>query len=67
MIALPKNNIHFEAYDDDDKLFDRLVDNLMAGKVIGWFQGRFEWGTESLEQSQHFGRPTAGGYEAYRQ
>ena len=29
-------------------LFDRLVDDLMKGKVIGWFQGRFEWGPRAL-------------------
>jgi carbamoyltransferase len=33
---------------DDDALCERLVDDLVAGKVVGWFQGRFEWGPRAL-------------------
>jgi carbamoyltransferase len=33
---------------DDDKLMDELVDDLTGGKVLGWFQGRFEWGPRAL-------------------
>jgi carbamoyltransferase len=32
----------------DDRLFERLVDDLMNQRVIGWFQGRFEWGPRAL-------------------
>ncbi|MCB0113562.1 MAG: hypothetical protein KDD84_05720, partial [Caldilineaceae bacterium] len=32
----------------DDKLFDELVGDLMVGRVLGWFQGRFEWGPRAL-------------------
>jgi carbamoyltransferase len=32
----------------DDRLFDRLVDDLTKSRVIGWFQGRFEWGPRAL-------------------
>jgi carbamoyltransferase len=28
----------------------RAVDDLAAGRVIGWFQGRFEWGPRALGQ-----------------
>ncbi|MBI4317857.1 MAG: carbamoyltransferase [Chloroflexi bacterium] len=45
---LNRNGIAYQRYEDDDKLFDRLVDDLTAGKVIGWFQGRFEWGPRAL-------------------
>ncbi len=31
-----------------DELIQRAVQDLLAGKVIGWFQGRFEWGPRSL-------------------
>ena len=34
--------------DDTTKLIDGTVDRLEAGKVIGWFQGRFEWGPRAL-------------------
>ena len=33
---------------DDDKLVERAVDLLQEGKVVGWFQGRFEWGPRAL-------------------
>lgn len=34
--------------DEDQKLVDLSVDQLENGKVLGWFQGRFEWGPRSL-------------------
>src|SRR6185295_4289497 len=32
----------------DGALVDRAVDALLAGRVCGWFQGRFEWGPRAL-------------------
>jgi len=32
----------------DEKINERVVDNILEGKVIGWFQGRFEWGPRAL-------------------
>lgn len=32
----------------DDALRSMLVDDLLAGRVIGWYQGRFEWGPRAL-------------------
>jgi len=32
----------------DDVLFDRIAEELAAGKVIGWFQGRMEFGPRAL-------------------
>ncbi len=32
----------------DDKLRDVIVDDLVSGRVIGWYQGRFEWGPRAL-------------------
>ena len=32
----------------DDALFDRVVDALCDGKVVGWFQGRMEFGARAL-------------------
>jgi carbamoyltransferase len=45
---LDGRNIPYERYDDDGKLLDRVVDDLVAGKVVGWYQGRFEWGPRAL-------------------
>ena len=34
--------------EDDSKLLEGAVDRLLDGQVIGWFQGRFEWGPRAL-------------------
>ncbi|MBI4003274.1 MAG: carbamoyltransferase [Nitrospira defluvii] len=33
---------------EDDRLFDRAADDLAAGKVVGWLQGRMEFGPRAL-------------------
>lgn len=35
-------------FDDEDKLLDSVADALAAGAVVGWSQGRFEWGPRAL-------------------
>lgn len=35
---------------DEDGMLDRTADLLAAGKVLGWHQGRFEWGPRALGQ-----------------
>ena len=45
---LKDNNIRYQRFDDGEKLIERVVDRLQQGKVIGWSQGRFEWGPRAL-------------------
>ena len=45
---LTENNIPHQFIENDDKLLDATVQRLSSGKVIGWFQGRFEWGPRAL-------------------
>ena len=45
---LKGNGIHYQRFSDQDKLIERVVDHLVKGKVIGWSQGRFEWGPRAL-------------------
>lgn len=45
---LKENGICYQRLDDEDKLIERVVDRLQEGKVIGWCQGRFEWGPRAL-------------------
>ena len=45
---LDNNNIPYEYFPNDEKLSDRVVADLIDGKVVGWFQGRFEWGPRAL-------------------
>ena len=33
---------------NENQLIERAVEDVMAGKVIAWFQGRFEWGPRAL-------------------
>lgn len=45
---LEGNNIAYEHIGDEERLLERVVDYLLAGKVVGWFRGRFEWGPRAL-------------------
>jgi carbamoyltransferase len=45
---LRKTGISFQCFENDDRLLDSVVERLMRGKVIGWSQGRFEWGPRAL-------------------
>jgi carbamoyltransferase len=42
-----QNIAHYEAKSMDEML-DRVAGYLMNAKVVGWFQGRFEWGPRAL-------------------
>jgi carbamoyltransferase len=48
--AIEGAGFKYEAYDDDDKLLDQVVETLLQSKVIGWYRGRFEWGPRALGQ-----------------
>ena len=41
-------NIAHEVIDSEDTLLDRVVESLLRGEVVGWHQGRFEWGPRAL-------------------
>lgn len=45
---LEQNHIPYQHIENDDRLLDVVVDRLQNGKVIGWFQDRFEWGPRAL-------------------
>jgi carbamoyltransferase len=46
---LKSKNALYESFgDDEDKLLDIIADSLTKKKVIGFFQGRFEWGPRAL-------------------
>ncbi len=45
---LTHNGIRYERIEKEEKLNERVVDYLQNGKVVGWFQGRFEWGPRAL-------------------
>lgn len=46
--TLERVGASYEYIPDDEALLNRARDALVAGKVIGFFQGRFEWGPRAL-------------------
>ncbi|PJF30869.1 MAG: hypothetical protein CUN52_03450 [Phototrophicales bacterium] len=45
---LDTNNIKYEHFSDDSKLLDIVAESLTTENVVGFFQGRFEWGPRAL-------------------
>lgn len=45
---LNRANIRHQEARTAEELVDRVTEHLMRGKVVGWFQGRFEWGPRAL-------------------
>jgi carbamoyltransferase len=45
---LNKTNISHRHFSNENALLDQVVDRLIQGKVVGWSQGRFEWGPRAL-------------------
>jgi len=45
---LEGENIPHREAQNAEELVDRVVADLTLGKVVGWYQGRFEWGPRAL-------------------
>ena len=45
---LEQAGIRYRRIEDENKLIEYVVDRMLEGKVIGWAQGRFEWGPRAL-------------------
>ncbi|MCM8789861.1 MAG: carbamoyltransferase [Candidatus Omnitrophica bacterium] len=45
---LEEKNLEYDYAEDEDKLLDLVTDALISQKIIGWFQGRAEWGPRAL-------------------
>jgi carbamoyltransferase len=45
---LKANNVHHARLENDDALLARVVDAIQDGAVVGWYQGRSEWGPRAL-------------------
>jgi carbamoyltransferase len=45
---LKTTGMKFERVEDDQRLFGMITDALQKKKVVGWMQGRFEWGPRAL-------------------
>ncbi len=54
---LDRVNATYTRIDDDNALTDRVADLISAGNVIGWFQGRMEYGPRALGSRSLLGDP----------
>ena len=45
---LKQNGITHTRLENEDQLLERVAISIEQGKVVGWFQGRFEWGPRAL-------------------
>jgi carbamoyltransferase len=46
--SLDERGAKYEEYRDEDKLCERVADLIAEGKVVGWMQGRMEFGPRAL-------------------
>lgn len=46
--AIAQTGFKYEVETNEATLTAKVVDDVLAGKVIAWFQGRFEWGPRAL-------------------
>jgi carbamoyltransferase len=46
--ALDRRGLRYEYFDDEDTMLHRTAEGLADGQVVGWMQGRFEWGPRAL-------------------
>ncbi len=54
---LEQGRIGYKYVENEGELLDQVVDRLQQGKVIGWFQDRFEWGPRALGNRSILGDP----------
>ncbi|TSC89023.1 MAG: carbamoyltransferase [Parcubacteria group bacterium Gr01-1014_2] len=46
--SFQERKLSYKFVSGEDELIDIVSDNITKGKVIGWFQGPFEWGPRAL-------------------
>lgn len=54
---LEKNSIPYRHVPEEKALLKQVAGEIAEGKVIGWFQGRFEWGPRALGSRSILGDP----------
>lgn len=56
--AIEQNSLCYEYIEDEDVLLEKIVNLISKGNVIGWFQGRSEWGPRALGNRSILADPT---------
>ncbi len=59
--ALTESSIAAELEDDDDRLCARAAEAIASGLIVGWFQGRMEWGPRALGNRSILADPRRAG------
>ena len=57
---LESAGVRYQQFDDEDRLVEQVVDRLQRGNVVGWSQGRFEWGPRALGHRSILADPRRG-------
>lgn len=55
---LESKGVQYESFADDNDLIESVAEAITQGKVVGWFQGRFEWGPRALGNRSILADPT---------
>jgi carbamoyltransferase len=55
--AVAASGLAYRQFEDDEAFLDHVADLLAQGKVIGWFQGRLEFGPRALGSRSILGDP----------
>ena len=55
--AIAAQNCVIQQFDHDEVLVDAVARAIAGGKVVGWFQGRMEWGPRALGNRSILGDP----------
>lgn len=61
---LQRHGVSFDRLSDADELAERVAELLAAGKVVGWFQGRMEFGPRALGARSILADPRAADMQA---
>jgi carbamoyltransferase len=59
-VALKKENLSYERL-NDEQLFRRTAELIAKGNIVGWFQGRTEWGPRALGNRSIVANPAFAG------
>jgi len=54
---LRDQNVRYSTFGDESELLDQITQFLAAGKIVGWFSGRMEFGPRSLGARSILGDP----------
>ena len=57
MLMNKRNKARYERFDDFEKLANEIAEKIEGGQVVGWFQGRMEFGPRALGNRSILGDP----------